>query len=76
MLMVDGGDSRLMQSRAEITWQFKLLARECKVPILLLFHPNRSVEDRSNKRPFQSDLRDSGRIEEDAECDSLLVESR
>ena len=35
--------------------------------ILLLSHPNHSVEERSNKRPFQSDLRDSGRIESDAD---------
>ena len=66
-LLVDGGDNRLVQKLGEVTRQLKLLARECKVPVMLLSQLNRGVEDRSNKRPLQSDLRDSGRIEEDAD---------
>lgn len=66
-LMVDGGDNRMVQKLGEVTRQMKLLARECKVPVILLSQLNRGVEDRSNKRPLQSDLRDSGRIEEDAD---------
>ncbi len=66
-LLVDGGDHRLVQKLGEVTRQLKLLARECQVPVMLLSQLNRGVEDRSNKRPLQSDLRDSGRIEEDAD---------
>ena len=66
-LLVDGGDNRLVQKLGEVTRQLKLLARECKVPVMLLSQLNRGVENRSNKRPLQSDLRDSGRIEEDAD---------
>lgn len=66
-LMADSSDPRLVQRIGEITRQLKLLARECNVPIVLLSQLNRGVEERSNKRPLQSDLRDSGRIEEDAD---------
>lgn len=66
-LMVDGTDHRLSQRLGEVTRQLKLLARECKVPIMLLSQLNRGVEERSDKRPMMSDLRESGRLEEDAD---------
>ncbi|MHC5770300.1 MAG: DnaB-like helicase C-terminal domain-containing protein [Nostoc sp.] len=66
-LMVDSSSNRLTQMIGAVTRELKLLARECKVPILLLSQLNRSVEDRTNKRPMLSDLWDSGRIEEDAD---------
>lgn len=66
-LMADGSDPRLPQKIGEITRQLKLLARECNVPIVIGSQVNRGVEDRNNKRPMLSDLRDSGRIEEDAD---------
>lgn len=66
-LMADGSDSRLVQKLGEITRQLKLLARECNVPIIVVSQLNRGVEERNNKRPALSDLRDSGRIEEDAD---------
>lgn len=66
-LMADGSDSRLVQKLGEITRQLKLLARECNVPIVVVSQLNRGVEERNNKRPALSDLRDSGRIEEDAD---------
>ncbi len=66
-LMADGSDARLVQKLGEITRQLKLLARECNVPIVIVSQLNREVESRNNKRPYLSDLRDSGRIEEDAD---------
>lgn len=55
-----------------ITTQFKALAKDLKIPVVLLAQLNRKVEDRGDYRPKLSDLRDSGRIEEDADVVILL----
>lgn len=60
------GDKRV-QEIGDITRRFKILARECDIPVILLSQLNREVEKQTNKRPSLSDLRDSGRIEEDAD---------
>lgn len=57
---------------AEMTMAFKTLAKELKVPILLLHQLNRGVEGRDDKRPGLSDLRDSGSIEQDADVVMML----
>ncbi|GAB1544798.1 replicative DNA helicase [Scytonema sp. NUACC21] len=66
------GSANLAYSIGKVTRALKQLARECQVPIVLLAQLNRGVEGRQNKRPVLSDLRDSGRIEEDADVVLML----
>lgn len=64
-----------VQEISQITRALKNIAREFQVPIIVLSQLSRSVENRINKRPVLSDLRESGSIEQDADLVLMLYRS-
>jgi len=69
-LQLMGGDTRTdnrVQEVSYISRNLKVLARELNVPVLAAAQLSRAVEQRSDKRPVLSDLRESGSLEQDAD---------
>lgn len=67
---IDGNDR--VNAIGDVTRTLKALGNEFDCPVFLLSQLNRSVEQRPNKRPLMSDLRDSGAIEQDADTIIML----
>ncbi|EDL65715.1 replicative DNA helicase [Bacillus sp. SG-1] len=72
LIPIEGKFERHDLAIGAITRELKQMAKQYKVPIILLSQLSRSVEQRQDKRPMMSDLRDSGSIEQDADIVMLL----